>query len=125
MIQTKVKISLGAIYDEIGHVPLIPISIPDPQAIEALAWAAHEKGAAYADEAWGWPVTYTPEVQEPIPHSNLPFRPAVFTIGAYPLWFVSYTWEYGKEQAPVMLVEDENLVGEQPMGMPALNQTMR
>ncbi len=110
MINTKVKISLGELYDEIGHVPVIPISIPDLEDIKAFAWAVHDKGAAYEAEVWGWPVSYTPEVQEPIPHSNMQFRPAVFTIGVYPIWFVSFTWEYGKEQEPSVLVEDENLV---------------
>jgi len=110
MIQTKVKISFGDIYDEIGHVPVIPISIPAMDEIQALAWAAHEKGTALADEAWGWPVRYEPQVQEPVPHSKLPFRPAVFSIGVYPIWFVAFTWEYGQEQAPTLLVEDENLV---------------
>ncbi len=124
MIQTKVKISLGDIYDEIGHLPVIPISIPDLQTIQALAWAAHEQSEAYTDEVWGWPVSYTPEVQEPIPHSNLQFRPAVFTIGVYPFWFVSFTWEYGKNQAPVILIEDENLVPNRPVMAPGLNHHM-
>ena len=110
MIQTKVKISLGDIYDEIGHMPVIPITIPDQQAIQELASAVHERGAAYADEVWGWPVTYAPEVPEPVPHSKMTFRPAVFTIGVYPIWFVSFTWEHGKGQAPIVLIEDENLV---------------
>lgn len=110
MIHTKVKISLGELYDEIGHVPVIPISIPDLEEITALAWAVHEKGKAYIDEAWGWPVKYEPEVEEPIPYSNLSFRPAVFSIGIYPVWFVSFTWENGKQQAPSVLIEDENLV---------------
>ena len=110
MIQTKVKISLGDIYDEIGYVPVIPITIPDQQAIQELASAVHGRGAAYADDVWGWPVAYTPEVPEPVPHSKMTFRPAVFTIGVYPIWFVSLTWEQGKDQAPVVLIEDENLV---------------
>ncbi len=114
MIQTKVKISLGDIYDEIGHVPVIPISIPAMDEIQALVWAVHEKGTAFADEVWGWPVRYEPQVQEPVPHSNLSFRPAVFSIGVYPIWFVSFTWEYGQDQAPTLLVEDENLVTTPP-----------
>jgi hypothetical protein len=114
MIQTKVKISLGDIYDEIGHEPVIPISIPAIQDIQALAQAVHEKGAAYHDEAWGWPVRYEPEVQEPIPHSKLHFRPAVFAIGVYPIWFISFTWEHGRDLAPTVLVEDENLVDIDP-----------
>jgi hypothetical protein len=65
---------------------------------------------AYNDEAWGWPVRYEPEVEAPIPRSHLQFRPAVFAIGAYPIWFVSFTWEHGRDQRPSVLVEDENLV---------------
>ena len=114
MIQTKVKISLGDIYDEIDHVPVIPISIPAMDEIQALAWAAHEKGTALTDEVWGWPVRYEPQVPEPVPHSKLPFRPAVFSIGVYPIWFVAFTWEYGHDQAPTLLVEDENLVTAPP-----------
>ena len=110
MIQTKVKIHLGDIYDEIGHIPAIPISIPDMDEIKALAWAVHTRGTVYVDEVWGWPVRYEPEVQEPIPHSNLSFKPALFCIGVYPIWFVSFTWEHGQEQAPTVLVDDENLI---------------
>jgi hypothetical protein len=121
MSQTKVKIHLGDIYDEIGHVPVIPIHIPDMDEIQALAWAAHEKGAVYSDEVWGWPVRYESQVQEPIPHSTLDFRPAVFSIGVYPIWFVSFTWEYGQDQEPTVLVEDENLVTTRPMKSYALN----
>ncbi len=110
MIHTKVRISLGGIYDEIGHVPIIPISIPDRQDINKLVWAAHAKAEAYEDEIWGWPVSYTPESQEPIPYSNMQFTPAVFTIGVHPIWFVSFTWEHGKDQTPTMLLENENLV---------------
>ena len=42
------------------------------------------------------------------------FKPAVFSIGVYPIWFVSFTWEYGQDQAPTVLVEDENLVTPHP-----------
>jgi hypothetical protein len=74
----------------------------------------HRRGEAYEGEAWGWPVSYTPEVQEPIPGSKMSFQPAVFTIGAYPIWFISFTWEYGKAQEPSILIEDENLVNKEP-----------
>lgn len=121
MIQAKVKISFGDIYDEIGHIPVIPISILAMDEIQALAWAAHEKGAIYTDEVSGWPVRYEPEVQEAIPYSNLQFRPAVFSIGVYPIWFVSFTWEYGQDQEPTVLVEDENLVTTPPTMAYALN----
>ena len=110
MIDTKVKIHLGDIYDEIGHVPVIPIRIPEMQTVQELALAAHKRGEAYADEMWGWPVRYEPETPEPVPHSNLTFKPAVFSIGVYPIWFISFTWEYGHDQPPTILVEDENLV---------------
>ena len=121
MIQTKVKISFGDIYDEIGHVPVIPIRIPDMDEIQALAWAAHKKGVIYNDDVWGWPVRYEPEVREPIPHSNLDFRPAVFSIGVYPIWFVSFTWEYGQDQEPTTFIEDENLVATHPTKSTLLN----
>lgn len=121
MIQTKVKISLGDIYDEIGHIPVIPISIPGLDEIQGLAWEAHEKGVAYTDEVWGWPVRYEPEVPEPISFSNLQFRPAVFSIGVYPIWFTSFTWEYGQDREPTILVEDENLVITLPTKVYALN----
>jgi hypothetical protein len=114
MIQTKVKINLGNTYDEVGHVPLIPVAIPNLKDIKALAWEAHARNEAYEDEAWGWPVSYTPEIQEAIPHSRMQFQPAVFTIGIYPIWFVSFTWEYGKDQQPSVLIEDENLESPEP-----------
>lgn len=115
MIETKVKINLGDIYEEVGHIPVIPISIPTMDEIENLAQTAHARALTYTGEVWGWPVSYEAEVPEPIPHSNMQFRPAVFTIGVYPIWFVSYTWEDGKAQAPTVLVEDENLVNMNPV----------
>ena len=45
MINTKVKISLGEPYDEIGQVPVIPICIPESNEIRALAlWHYTRKG---------------------------------------------------------------------------------
>ncbi len=110
MIRTKVKIHLGDVYDEIGHVPVIPISIPEMQDIKKLASTIHAQGKVYTGEGWGWTVNYMPEVQEPIKYSKMTFRPAVFTIGVHPIWFVSFTWERGKAQEPAILVENENLV---------------
>jgi hypothetical protein len=110
MIQTKVRISLGDIDNEVGHIPLIPITIPEMTEIRALAWAAHEKGEHYTDEVLGWPVSYEPELATPVPHSTLQVKPAVFTIGCYPIWFVSLTWEQGKDQEPSLWIEDEHLV---------------
>ena len=123
MIQTKVKINLGDIYEEVGHTPVIPISIPTMDEIENLAQIAHVNALNYTGEVWGWPVCYEAEVPEPIPHSNMQFRPAVFTIGVYPIWFVSYTWEHGKTQAPTVLVEDENLVNMNPVIQHAAHKT--
>jgi hypothetical protein len=121
MIQTKVKINIGSIYDEVGHVPLVPVAVPNQRDIETLAWKLHTRGEAYEGEEWGWPVSYTPEVQEAVPGSKMPFQPAVFTVGVYPIWFVSFTWEYGKAREPSMLIEDDNLVRAEPAAF-ALNR---
>lgn len=120
MIQTKVKLNLGDVYEEIGHTPVVPINIPTMDEIDRLAQSALAKDAPYTGEAWGWPVSYETEVPEPVPHSKQPFRPAVFTIGVYPIWFISFTWEHGKTQAPTVLVEDENLVAPYPVKSYAL-----
>ncbi len=109
MIQTKVRIHLGDVYDEIGHMPEIPVSIPEMDELLRAAWVMHTRGARFDGELWGWSTSYEPEVQESVPSSRLSFRPAVFSIGAYPFWFVSLTWEHGADSPPAMFVMNENL----------------
>ena len=109
MIQTRVRIHLGDVYDEIGHIPEIPVNIPDMDEIRAAAWAMHTRGTYFDGELWGWSACYEPEVQDAVPSSRLSFRPAVFSIGAYPFWFVSLTWEHGADSPPTIFVVNENL----------------
>lgn len=90
----------------------VPVTLPEPEEIRALAWALHVKGKAYQAEMWGWPVSYDPGSPERPIDSKLTFTPAMFFIGVWPLWYVSYTWEYGQAAEPHVLVGDEYIVTE-------------
>lgn len=85
----------------------VPVVLPEMVEIRKLAFALHAKGKSYEAEMAGWPVSYDPGCIEPPIDSKLTFTPALFFIGVWPLWYVSFTWEYGHDAEPNVLVGDE------------------
>lgn len=104
-----------------------PISIPAFEDVIQLAKTLHTAGKAWEGTAWGWPADYTPEIDEKnavfegydengILHSVTEDRwsPAMFCIGVNGIWFVSLSWEKGRENEPHRYLEDDysyNLTG--------------
>jgi hypothetical protein len=84
--------------------------VPDMHEIRQLADKLHARGQEFEDEVWGWPVHYESELAEPPIDSQLTFTPASFWIGVWPVWYVSLTWEYGRDREPNMLIGQENLL---------------
>ena len=100
-----------AIYREDEDQALtIPVALPEMDEIRRLALALHTKNKAYAGEMWGWPVSYEPESAEPPLDSKMTFTPALFFIGVWPIWYVSFTWDSGRAAEPYMLMGDEFVV---------------
>jgi hypothetical protein len=101
----------------------VPISIPDLDDVWRLAARLHEGGKSYHDRAWGWEVTYEPELSEPEAAVEVPdgkggfvtqvmplWTPASFTIGENGVWFFSLMWENGADQPPVEFLDDQNVL---------------
>ncbi|MDQ3249206.1 MAG: hypothetical protein M3Q45_08365 [Chloroflexota bacterium] len=109
-----VKLRVGAPpeeFDSEDDIELsVPVLLPDLTAIRDFAFALHKQRHPYAGEWKGWPVSYDPGSNQPPIDSRLTFTPAVFFIGVWPLWYVSFTWEYGADQEPYVLVGDEYIV---------------
>ena len=107
------KLKVGAPpedFDEREDIALaVPVVIPAMQEIRHLAFTLHRQRRAFEGEQWGWPVSYAPESPNPPIESRLTFTPATFFLGVWPLWYVSFTWEYGRNVEPNILVGDENI----------------
>lgn len=101
----------------------VPISIPNLDDIRRLAARLHESGKPYHDRAWGWEVTYEPELSESEAEVEVPdgeggfvsqvmplWAPASFTIGESGVWFFSLMWENGADQPPVEFLDDQNIL---------------
>jgi hypothetical protein len=88
----------------------IPVALPEMDNIRRLAFALHAKGKTYEGEMWGWPVSYDPGSPEPPLASRLTFTPALFFIGVWPVWDVSFSWEYGNDAEPHIFIGDKNIV---------------
>ena len=84
--------------------------LPEIDEIRRLALALHGKNKAFAGEIWGWPVSYEPESAEPPLDSKMTFTPALFFIGVWPIWYVSFTWDSGRNAEPEVLMGDEFVV---------------
>jgi hypothetical protein len=97
-------------FDDTEDIALaVPVTIPELQEIRHLAFTLHRQRRAFDGEQWGWPVSYEPESPNPPIESRLTFTPATFFIGVWPLWYVSFTWEYGRNVEPNILVGNENI----------------
>ena len=88
----------------------IPVALPDLDEIRRLALALHAQNKVYAGEMWGWPVSYEPESAEAPLDSKMTFTPAFFFIGVWPLWYVSLSWDSGRDAEPSLLMGDEFVV---------------
>jgi hypothetical protein len=88
----------------------IPVVLPEMDEIRQLAFTLHARGKAYETEMWGWPVSYDPGSPERPIDSKLTFTPALFFIGVWPIWYVSFSWEYDNDAEPHVLIGDENIV---------------
>lgn len=106
-----------------SHAVTVPIAIPDLGEVRALAAKLYRNGVSYHGRAWGWQVTYEPELTEQDAEVNVPdgkggfttrtmflWTPASFTIGESGVWFFSLMWENGADQDPVEFLDDRNLV---------------
>ena len=98
------------------------ISIPDLGSVDGLAEELHKANAPYHGEAWGWDITYEPEINEPEAVVDVPdgrggftthlmplWTPASFTIGESGIWFYSLMWENGADQPPVAFLDDRGV----------------
>jgi len=94
------------------HTLLVPVLIPDLDAVRALADELHVRGEAWQGEAFGWPAEYNPERPEPPLDSALTFTPADFCIGESGLWFFSRQWEDGRAAPPSEFLDDRNVIRE-------------
>lgn len=101
----------------------VPLFIPNLDEVRALALRLHEDAHPYQGRAWGWEVTYEPEVTEPeaevevadgkggfVTETMPLWMAASFTIGESGVWFFSLLWENGVDQPPVEFLDDRNVI---------------
>jgi len=108
---TTVKARVQARND---YAPIVPIVVPDLDAVRELAARLHAVGAAWQGEAFGWRAEYNPERPEPPLDSKMTFTPADFCIGESGIWFFSLLWEEGREAEPVEFLDERGIVDALP-----------
>lgn len=93
-----------------GTESVLPVVIPELEAVRAFANALHREGAAWAGDAFGWHAEYVPHQGIPPIQSRLEFTPAEFCIGESGVWFFSLLWEHGPDAAPAEFIDESGLV---------------
>ncbi len=104
MVTAKVRIR---VHD--GYEPLVPVLIPELDAVRRFADELHRRSEPWTGDAFGWPAEYHSERPKPPLDSNLSFTPADFCIGENGVWFFSLMWEHGKDAEPEEFLDDRNI----------------
>lgn len=107
MIAVRAKIRLR----DHDAAPIVPIVVPELDAVRQFAAQLHAAGQPRHGEAFGWDAEYSPERPTPPLDSKMTFTPADFCIGESGIWFFSLMWEHGHEQLPVEFLDERNLLG--------------
>src|SRR5689334_18250448 len=89
---------------------IVPVALPDFDDIRRFAFELHKKGEPYEDEYQGWPIKYSPADTNPPEEDWMLTRWASCFIGVWPLWSISFDWENGDDQPPIITIWDKNLV---------------
>lgn len=89
---------------------IVPVYLPEMDKI--LAFANDLAKANIASEGFfeGWPYGFSPYDPNPPHLSRAPFKPAMFFLGAFSIWSVHLDWNDGNDNAPDILVMDEQIV---------------
>jgi hypothetical protein len=95
-----------------GCESLVPILIPELDAVRHFASELHARGETWSGEAFGWPAEYHPQQSEPPLDSKLTFTPADFCIGESGVWFFSLMWELGNAMPPVEYLDDSHILAQ-------------
>ena len=93
-----------------GHESVLPVVVPEVEAVRELANQLHAAGVPWHGEAFGWKAEYLPQRDTPPLQSRLGYTPAEFCIGESGVWFFSLMWERGSGAAPVEFLDDSGIV---------------
>lgn len=93
-----------------GHESVLPIVIPEMNAVRDFALALHARGVDWEGNAFGWQAEYHPEKPESPVGSRLDFTPAEFCIGESGVWFFSLMWERGSDSPPVEFLDESGII---------------
>ena len=102
-VQAKIRIADG-------HDSVIPVVLPDLEAVRAFAEVLQAKKAAWQGLAFGWEAEYVPQSGERPIDSQLMFTPAEFCVGESGVWFFSMTWELGPDSPAIEYLDDSGIV---------------
>jgi len=105
MSTVKVKIKCAD-----GRESVLPVVVPETEAIRELAHRLHKAGRAWQGEAFGWQAEYVSQREVPPLQSRMGFTPAEFCIGESGVWFFSLMWENGRTADPVEFLDDSGLI---------------
>ena len=90
--------------------PVVPLLVPELDAVRKQALRLHAQGKAWNGELFGWSAEYNPERADRPIDSKMAFTPADFCIGESGIWFFSMMWERGKDAEPVEFLDDQAIV---------------
>jgi hypothetical protein len=93
-----------------GHESVLPVVLPEVEAVRAFANQLHAAGKPWQGEAFGWQAEYLPQRDTPPLQSRLRYTPAEFCIGESGVWFFSLMWEHGAGAAAVEFLDDSGIV---------------
>lgn len=96
---------------------IIPVYLPEMDKILSFANGLAKANVASEGTFEGWPYSFSPYDPNPPHLSRAPFKPAMFFLGAFGIWSVHLDWNNGNDNAPDILVMDEQIVrnGKIPM----------
>ena len=100
------------------HASIVPVAVPDLDAVRAFAVRLHAEGQAWEGEAFGWSAEYHPERPDPPLDSKMTFTPADFCIGESGIWFFSLMWEHGRDAEPVAFLDDTHFLANEERSDP-------
>ncbi len=89
---------------------VVPVYMPDFDDIKRLAEELHQRNQPYEGEYKGWPVSYQPADTEPPAEDWIVPLWSNFKIGVWPVWSVSFDWEDGDDQPPIIGIDNKNIV---------------
>lgn len=117
MNKTNGSVTLVKVTIDPEFTPIIPVFVPNLEAVRALASELHVQKTDWQGTVFGWEGEYHASRAEQPEFSKMTFTPAEFWIGDATIWGFSMMWEDGDDQPASEAVSDWNLIENAPTGV--------